>query len=314
MRNRCYCLILFLLMTLMLWSQNDAQLSQYWALPGLTNPAAIAGGDKLTVAAIDRMQWVGVSNAPKTFMVSAETPFRLLRKKQGIGLVAVNDQAGLFSSTDFALQYAYRMRLWKGELSLGLRIGLSSQSFDGSKISIPDTPDHTPSDESIPKTSVSAMSMDFGVGAWYTLPQWYVGISSFHLSEPQIDLDEKSSVQLKRIYYLTAGGNILLRNPLLELQPSFLLKSTLQMSQLDMSVRLMYNKMFWGGVSYRWEDAVILMAGVQLKGIRFGYSYDISTSAMASVTSGSHELFASYALKLNLGPKMKNKHKSIRIL
>lgn len=314
MRSSSICFILFLLTSVSVVAQQEAQISQYWALPGYLNPAAIARDDRLMVAALNRMQWTGVPNAPKTFFATAETPFRLLKKKHGVGLVVVNDQAGLFASTDFALQYAFRLKLWQGELSLGVRAGATSQSFDGEKVDIPDTPDHTPSDEAIPRVKVSAMAFDAGVGVFYSHPRFYAGLSALHLPQPELELDEKSYIQLKTVYYLTAGGNIAFRNPLYEVHPSLLVKSTFQNTQVDLTLRLLYNKMFWGGVSYRWKDAVTIMAGAEIKGIRFGYAYDIGTSAMAKVSNGSHELFASYVLKIDLSPKTKNKHKSIRIL
>jgi hypothetical protein len=93
-----------------------------------------------------------------------------------------------------------------------------------------------------------------------------------------------------------------------------LVKSTLQTTQVDVTCRLLYNKVVWGGLNYRLGDAVSLLIGAELKGIRFGYSYDIGTSALARASGGSHELFASYMLKLDLQSKSKNKHKSIRIL
>lgn len=314
MRSLFICFISFLLATASAFAQQEAQISQYWALPGYLNPGAIASNDRLTVAALDRMQWTGVPNAPKTFFITAEMPFRMLKKKHGLGVIVVNDRAGLFANTDFALQYAFRLKLWEGELSLGIRAGATSQSFDGEKVDIPDTPDHAPSADDIPRTKVSAMAFDAGFGIHYTHRLFYAGLSASHLPEPELELDEKSYIQLKRVYYLTAGGNIALRNPLYELHPSFLLKSTFQTTQVDISLRMVYNKMFWGGISYRWKDAIVMMAGAEIKGIRIGYSYDIGTSAMAKVSNGSHEIFASYALKLDLSPKTKNKHKSIRIL
>lgn len=314
MRNLSICFILFLLSAVSVSAQQEAQISQYWALPGYLNPGAIAQGDRLMVAALDRMQWTGVPDAPKTFFATAETPFRLLGKKHGVGLIVVNDQAGLFANTDFALQYAFRVKLWQGELALGLRAGITSQSFDGAKVDIPDTPEHYPSDDAIPRVKVSAMAFDAGVGAYYSHPRFYAGFSAAHLPQPEIELDEQSYIQLKAVYYLTAGCNIALRNPLYEVHPSFLVKSTFQNTQVDLTLRMLYNKMVWGGISYRWMDAVVVMAGAEIKGIRFGYAYDIGTSAMAKVSNGSHELFASYVLKLNLASKTKNKYKSIRIL
>lgn len=306
--------LLLLAAPALLRAQQEPQISQYWALPGYTNPAAIAQGDRLTVGALDRMQWVGVTNAPKTFLATAETPFKLIGKKHGVGVIVVSDQAGIFASTDFALQYAFRMKLWRGELALGIRAGVTSQSFDGSKVDIPDTDDHDPSADAIPRTSVSAMGFDAGAGAYYSDSRFYAGISAMHLPQPELDLDENSYIQLKSVYYLTVGCNIALKNPLYELQPSMLVKSTLQTTQVDVTCRLLYNKVVWGGLNYRLGDAVSLLIGAELKGIRFGYSYDIGTSALARASGGSHELFASYMLKLDLQSKSKNKHKSIRIL
>ena len=314
MRNSYICFIFFLLSATTLVAQQEAQISQYWALPGYLNPGAIALNDRLTVAALDRMQWTGVPNAPKTFFVTAEMPFRLLKKKHGVGIVVVNDRAGLFSNTDFSLQYAFRLKLWKGELSLGVRAGMTSHNFDGEKVDIPETPDHNPSADDIPRVKVSAMAFDAGFGAFYNHPRFYGGISASHLSQPELELDEKSYIQLKTVYYLTAGGNIPLRNTLYELHPSILVKTTFQNTQLDVTLRMVYNKLFWGGLSYRLNDAVVVMAGAEFNGIRVGYAYDIGTSAMAKVSNGSHEIFASYTLKIDLSPKTKNKHKSIRIL
>ena len=307
-------LLLMLVLPAALRAQQEPQISQYWALPGFSNPAAIAQGDRLTVGALDRMQWVSVTNAPKTFFATAETPFKLIGKKHGVGVIVISDQAGLFAATDLALQYAFRLKLWRGELSLGIRAGFTSQSFDGTKVDIPSTPDHDPSADAIPRTSVSAMGFDAGVGAYYSDPRFYAGLSAMHLPQPELELDEKSYLQVKSVYYLTAGCNIALRNPLYELQPSVLIKSTFQTTQVDITCRLLYNKVVWGGLNYRYGDAVSVLIGADLKGIRVGYAYDIGTSALASASGGSHELFASYMLKLDLGSKSKNKHKSIRIL
>ncbi len=307
-------ILLFLSCGVGIVAQNEAQLSQYWAFPGYINPAAVAAGDKLSVAALNRMQWTGIPNAPKTFLITAETPFRFLKQNHAVGLLVVSDKAGLFSTNTFALQYAFQKRLGSGRLSLGLRLGAIDQVFDGTKVDIPATPDHAPSDEAIPRTSVSAMAMDAAFGAYYHHKSFYAGISATHLTSPELELDEKSYAHIETVYYLTAGGNIELSNPLYELQPSVLFKSDLRAYQADFTLRMVYNKMFWGGVSYRWGDAVVILAGAEFKGVRVGYSYDISTSAIAAASNGSHEVFASYNIKLNIGPKTKNKHKSIRIL
>ena len=56
------------------------------------------------------------------------------------------------------------------------------------------------------------------------------------------------------------------------------------------------------------------MLAVEIKNFFVGYSYDYAISDISKVSNGSHEIFAGYKLKLNLGDKNKNKHKSIRIM
>lgn len=52
----------------------------------------------------------------------------------------MSDDIGLFSHKKFALQYAFRHKLFGGMLGAGIHLGLLSENFDGSKVDT-DTPD-----------------------------------------------------------------------------------------------------------------------------------------------------------------------------
>ncbi|MDE5921184.1 MAG: type IX secretion system membrane protein PorP/SprF, partial [Paramuribaculum sp.] len=45
-----------------------------------------------------------------------------------------------------------------------------------------------------------------------------------------------------------------------------------------------------------------------------GYAYDYPTGKISRASSGSHEIFAGYAMKLDLGDKNRHKQKSIRFM
>ena len=64
----------------------------------------------------------------------------------------------------------------------------------------------------------------------------------------------------------------------------------------------------------RWKDAVTAFIGVNLKDAFIGYAYDYPVSAISKATFGSHEVFVSYNVKLDMGEKNRNSHKSIRIM
>ena len=72
--------------------------------------------------------------------------------------------------------------------------------------------------------------------------------------------------------------------------------------------------MFTVGVGYRYDDSVYLILQAEIKNFFVGYSYDYATSAIMKASSGSHEVFLGYSMKLDLSDKNKNKHKSIRIM
>jgi hypothetical protein len=59
----------------------------------------------------------------------------------------------------------------------------------------------------------------------------------------------------------------------------------------DFNASATYDKTYWGGISYRFKDAITLMAGVRLGPVKFGYSYDINISALSDYNAGTHELF-----------------------
>lgn len=300
--------------TLPCFGQNEPQASMYWAVPTLYNPAAIGRDSAILVSAFNRMQWVGVKNAPQTFFAAVDMPFKVKKIRNGVGAMVMNDKAGLFETTQLGLQYAYNVDFPTGRLSLGLQAGMVNQGFKGAEIYIPDGDAWDPSADGLPSGDISAMAFDCGFGAYYELPWISAGLGVQHLAESTVDLDEYAYTKLERTYYFTLEGNIPVKRSLFIVQPSILLKTTLQAFQIDYSVRATYDHKFWGGLSYRPGDAVVMMLGVDMGAVRLGYAYDIGISPLAKATHGSHELMATYSYKIDLDRHKQHAHKSIRIL
>lgn len=294
-------------------AQNDAQTSMYWTVPTLYNPAAVGCDSALHISAFDRIQWVGVENAPRTFYASLDMPFKIKSVRNGIGANVLNDKAGLFSTTYLNLQYSYSRKLWLGRLALGIQGGFVNQSFAGGDIYIPDGDAWNPSAEGLPSGDVSGMAFDCGFGAWYELKYGHVGLGIQHLMESTIELED-AFTQLKRTYYFSAGGNIPVKRTLLILQPSILVKTTMQALQTDYTLRMTYDRKFWTGLTLRPSDAVVMMVGADIGPIRLGYAYDIGISPLAKASNGSHEIMATYSYKIDLDKQKQHAHKSIRIL
>lgn len=311
-----YLLFIILLVTCVTGArgQYDSQLSQYFMAMGYYNPAYAGVSGDLNMLALSRLQWIGIEGAPKSFFINADMPLTLGKTNHGVGVVVFVDGAGLYQNTHVSGQYAYKQKLFGGTLSIGLQLGIVNQSFDGEKVFYPTSNFHQQEDHALPKTQVSGIGFDINAGLYYTHKNFYAGFGVTHLNQAEIQLDEYSYMFLSSTYNLTGGYNIQFRNPLYELQPSVFLKTDMQSFQADITARLVYNKMFNGGLSWRVNESVILLLGAKIGSFQVGYAYDFPTTPIIKGTSGSHELVVSYKLKLKKSKSGKNRHKSVRIL
>lgn len=305
-------------------AQSDAQFSQYYQVKNYYNPAAIGTSDLLNIRGGMRMQWVGIDNAPKTFAMTAEMPFKLFNKRFGVGMLMQQESLGLYKNMNIGVQAGYKLKLFKGELTVGLQLGFINETFKGTEVILPDGDNyHENNEEAIPMNDLNGNAFDLGVGVFYTRGMWWGGLSMTHLTQPTISLKsetgdntmEKSyEFQVGRTLYFMAGCNIPIKNTLFELMPSVFVKSDFTFTTGEATARIRYNKFLTAGIGYRYNDAVTISLGAEFKGFFLGYAYDYATSEIAKASSGSHEIFAGYSLKLDLSEKNKNKHKSIRIL
>jgi len=314
--KRFWFIIIGCNLILLVKSQQEVGFSQYFTALSYYNPAFAGKSGDMNIVTHSRLQWYGaIDNAPASAFVAAEMPWKYQRLQQGIGVIIAYDKtSSLYQRTNVAAQYAYKKKVGKGVLSIGLQGGLISETFRGDSVRLNEDDGN---DEIITRAVVDGKSIDFAVGLFYSTDKYYLGIASTHILAPKIKLGENMQMKVDRMYNLTAGYNILTRNPLFELQPSLFVQTNLQMAAGDITARVVYNKMYNGGLGIRINDmagvnAVMLYLGAEIKRIRLGYAYDFPTSVISKI--GSHELMLSYRIELEKPKGKSNKHKSIRIL
>lgn len=297
-------------------AQYDARLSQHFLATGYYNPAYAGSTEDLNLLALSRLEWIGIHGAPKSFFVTADMPLKIGKTRHGVGLVVFTEGLGLFMNTHVAAQYAYKRPLLGGTLSIGIQAGIANQSFDGTKVYMPDAEYFIKAgeDNAIPTTQVQGMMFDMNAGLYYTRKNFYLGLGATHLTEPEMQLDENVYSYIGRAFNLMGGYNIKLRNPLYELQPSLFLLTDTKNFHADFTARMEYNKMFNGGIAWRVNESIGLLLGARFGRFQFGYAFDFPTTALGKGTAGSHELLVRYSLKLHKTKTGKNRHKSVRIL
>jgi type IX secretion system PorP/SprF family membrane protein len=316
MGRRTGIMILSLISTIS-YGQQDPLFSQYMYNLSYLNPGYAGSQDMICLSGAVRQQWVGFEGKPAYSYFNANAPVKPFGINSGVGLSILSDIAAFDNNLSLSATYAYRLSIGNGTLGMGADLGFYNKALTAQWY-IPENPGRSdiqqPSqDPSIPQEKESKIAFDMSVGLFYSTDNLYFGISSRHLNRPQINY-ETAKPYLARHYYAIAGYRFRLSNPLFEIMPSVVFRTDARVNSFDVSTLLRYNKKFWGGVSYRAGDAFIGIFGVELfNGLRIGYSYDFTTSALGNYSKGTHEFTLGYSFSLSL-EKAPQKYKSIRFL
>jgi type IX secretion system PorP/SprF family membrane protein len=309
-------LYLVIIVKLAAFSQQDPQFTNNMFYKLGVNPGYAGAEGKINGIILNRYQWSGGEGAPKTLIFSADAAINAFGSPGGLGLNIVSDELGFEKNTQINANYAYGKNLGNKKLGIGLSLGLMNKSINGEwEIPEDDLGIYTQpgSDPGIPQGDVSQMALDVGFGLYLSANQYFVGASMTHINQASIKFSDLASTYLVRQYYLMGGYNIKLSDPLFELRPSFLFKTDAAFWQLDLNTNIVFNERFWGGITYRVQDAIALLLGMEMEnGLRFGYSFDLVTSSLSHYGYGSHEIFVSYSLDLERNRNQK--YKSIRFL
>lgn len=270
-------------------AQQLGNYSQFFLNNYVINPAAAGTEGHFNVKSSYRYQWVGIDDAPRTFVLSMEGPFS---KKQNMGLggYVYSDITGPTRRTGIKLSYAYNFKITDDiKLSLGLSGGIMQFSVDGSDMELADV-----NDEALGNTLTTAYTPDAAFGLYLFDDNWY-----FSLSIPQligtemkfVDNHTNSLNKLQNHYYANAGYTFNL-NDHWGVEPFVQLKYVPPINpQFDGGFRVIYDKDMWVGGTWRSEDGFSVFAGLNfLENFTFSYSYDVITSDVKNVSSGSHEI------------------------
>lgn len=271
------------------------------------NPAFAGSSDGINVTGLVRQQWIGFKDdrggntAPQTLFLTIDSPIRFLHG--GIGATVVSDKFGPYNNTAVTLGYAYRTDLGPGEISAGLQV-----NFQNSKLNV----DQLEPLVTIPDAGKSDFILDGSLGLFYKVPdKYYVGLSCINVLQTKY---KKLLTRDKGTFDLTGGYNwVVPGHPAFELQPSAFITTDLATYSFSISTLLQYNKKVWGGLAYRQQDAISVLAGFNIKAFKVGISYDISVSKMSRYENGSIEVLLNYCFKIET-EKFRKSYKNTRFL
>ena len=265
-------------------AQQDPLFSQYMFNKLLLNPAYAGSKEVLALDVLDRYQWVGIDDAPRTFTFAAHTALR--NRKIGIGVYVYKDQLGPLNNQGIMGSYAYRIIMKKGILSFGIQAGVKLFDYTWLDEYLQD-PDYV-----FQFSDVKRISPDANFGIQYQTNNFFAGISSKQLFQNEygrVEVEGKSTyTRLTRHFYGYTGYAFDISERV-ALKPSILIKYVKNAPpQLDANLSIVYNDKYWAGFSYRTENAVIVLAELKLTNyLRVGYSFDAYLNQLKGY--GTHE-------------------------
>ena len=319
------CSVLTVLATIA-QAQQKPQYTQYVFDNYLLNPAVTGIENYTDLKTGYRSQWSGLQGAPVTSFLSINAPIgrdfiegaasnmprggdmtpmsRLYTQEymasephHGIGLMVISDKTGPITQGTISASYAYHLGLSpKLNLAFGVSAGVNHVSLNTAEITLPDVQ----VDQSINNGVNSEWKPDLGAGLWLYGPNFYMGASAQQLLQQNFYLFRETagngSTSVDKIrtiphYFFTTGVKLFLSDDL-ALMPSVLVKVINPIpTTFDVNMKMSFRDVFWFGGSYRKDDSFAILAGFNINAtINVGYSYDITTSALNTVSNGTHEI------------------------
>jgi len=307
-------------------AQQKPQYTQYVFNNLLLNPAVTGIENYTDIKLGYRSQWTGLQGAPVTSYLTIDAPignnfiqgdatafpaeggenpssrlytqnYMAAEPHHGIGFMIVSDQAGPITTTNIDATYAYHLGLTdRLNLAVGVAAGVNHISLNTSEITL-----ETPLDPAIANGNNSQWTPDLSTGIWLYSSNYYFGASVQQLLPANLyfSTDHNSFDQSKTVpqYFVTGGIKLFLTDDI-TLLPTFLIKEINPVPlTFDINAKISFKDKLWIGASYRHGDSFGVLAGINISSfINIGYSYDITTSALNTVSNGTHEIVISLLL------------------
>ncbi len=309
-------------------AQQRPYYTQYIMNNYIINPAVAGIENYWDVKASHRLQWVGLQDAPVTTYITIHGPLQKSdydresatsfhatganprgqaywrdyvspEPHHGVGFTMLNDRTGPLNRFAAYGTYAYHISLSpRTSLSAGVSAGITNVSLDASKLNF----GTTTVDPAVAGSGViNRIKPDISAGLWLYSANYFVGLSAQQIIPQQIAFSDNTvhlqDGKLVPHLFLSAGYRLSLTDNI-SLLPSTLVRyvSPLPIG-FDVNVKLQYQDLLWLGGSYRYKDGFAAMVGFNISNtINVGYSYDMQTSNLNTVSKGTHEILIGFLL------------------
>jgi type IX secretion system PorP/SprF family membrane protein len=309
-------------------AQQQPQYTQYIINNYILNPALTGIENYTDVKVSHRHQWVGLQDAPVTtyltlhkplgkqddrttatsFDMPGENPrgrnfwqdYEAAKPHHGIGMKIINDRTGPLNRFAGYISYAYHIGISaRTSIAAGFEAGVQDIFLNRSKL---DFGTANPVDPAVYNSGeINSLKPDFGAGIWVYSADYFIGVSAQQIIPQKIYFSDNTvkQQQSKLVPHLfaTAGYRFFIDDDI-SMIPSVMLKYVQPApASIDINAKFQYRDLLWVGAGYRVKDGFNAMLGVNVSNtFNVSYAYDYTTSALNTITKGTHEIVLGFLI------------------
>ena len=277
-------------------AQDQRIFSQFFMNPYVYNPAYAGVEGHMAFYGLYRTQYIGLEGAPTLSHVNFHTP---LKNNLAMGGLVYNETEGPLNTSGGKVTMGYMLEVDdKHYVRFGMSVGGGYTGYDQDYIGITNDPTLAG------LSGNSFVTADFGVA--YHFDHFNIGFALPNLISRDvissetfapISLNPLNNMMIKANY----RGHI---NDNFAIEPHVIYRfSNVNLPQYEITTLVHIMHMAWAGASYRQDAGFAGLVGIKVKdNFGIGFAYELGTSELSDVTSGTAEIHMGF----HLGEKKKH--------
>ncbi len=251
--------------------------------PSLINPAYYGNSGKIDFYLGQKIQWVGLKDAPENFNFCVNSP---IYDNMAVGVRIKKQSLGIFNAFTFNAGYSYKFLLaGKHSIALGIDFNYVQNSTSISSLSADELQD--------PAMYSPVLLQDnfySGIGVLYNYDKFYFGVSS-----PVVyDIKTDDAFQYN---YIFTYYDFYVKDKMFIIQPSVFTKiEGWGFKYADCRLKVDYKQRVFVQFGYRTLNEFAYSIGFQFNNFIFSYSYEHGGRDLAPLSKGTHEVALIFSL------------------
>jgi len=303
------------------FSQQLPQFTQFINNTTLFNPSMMGMENDALISIGGRWQMLGFGSEPRTAFISGQTgintksnsalnpSLRISQKNSDndtlkpsrfihhIGGQLLFDSYGAFNRTSLNGLYSIGVDLnpdWK--LLAGLKFGYSNFGFDMTKAQVSQNTGIDQEYDSYIANGSNRNSFDLSAGFTLVSKNYFIGFAANQFTKTLMDINTSNSYFDQRMHWNLITGYTYAIPGIADFRAMILMKKMAPAPlSIELALKAVLPNQVWVGVHFRNRSSVGFMAGFIIDNkFQLGYSLDLSTNRLISLTNGGHELILSY--------------------